>query len=251
MTDVAGLELTRRVEPGRPLLLCVPGTYCSPLVFEGLDESAFPGVQLVPISWMTSPAPWDMLSLGQRIAQLIEELAAPAVLLAGHSTGGAIALAAAVAAPERISGLLLVDTGAHMRGHGDVSSAIAAIEQGPSPAFFQALLRRSFYHQPADALLEQLNAYASAVPREAALQALTSQATLDLTGALSPLTMPAIVVHGRYDQARPIAHAEWLVQHLPHAELVLLDCGHTPMLEKPAEFAQTVQRLCALAKIVA
>ncbi|HVU70781.1 MAG TPA: alpha/beta hydrolase [Ktedonobacteraceae bacterium] len=249
MTHVYELEVVRTVEPGRPILLCIPGTYCSPVVFEGLDESAFPAVQLVPLSWMTSPGPWDIPALGRRVAQLILDLGATSVLLAGHSTGGAIALAAAAAAPERVSGLLLADTGAHMHGHGDVASILTVIERGPGPEFFQALMRRSFYHQPNAALIEQMIAYASAAPREAALQALRSQAALDLTDALPQLTMPAVVVHGRHDQARPLAHAEWLMQHLPRAEMVLLDCGHTPMVEMAPAFAQAVQRLCSLAGI--
>jgi len=244
----SALEMTRKIESSCPILLCIPGTYCSPLVFERLDESTFPEVQLVPLSWMTSPGPWDIPTLGRRVALFIQELSTGPVLLAGHSTGGAIALAAASTSPELISGLLLVDTGANMHGHGDVSRIISVIEQGPGQDFFQALMRRSFYHQPDASLIEQLIAYASSVPREAALQALTSQASLDLTNALPQLTMPTVIVHGRYDQARPIAHAEWLMKHLPHAELLLLECGHTPMVEVGPAFEQAVQRLCSLVK---
>lgn len=245
----SALEITRKVERGRPVLLCIPGTYCSPLVFEFLDESTFPEVQLLPLSWMTSAGPWDIPTLGRRVAFLLQELGTGPVLLAGHSTGGAIALAAASTAPELIGGLLLIDTGANMHGHGDVSRVISAIEQGPGPDFFQALMRRSFYHQPDAALIERLAAYASVVPREAALQALTSQASLDLTDVLPKLAMPGVVVHGRYDQARPLSHAEHLARHLPHAELLLLECGHTPMVEVRSAFEQAVQRLCMLVKL--
>lgn len=249
--DSSALEVTRMIETSRTILLCIPGTYCSPAVFEYLNENSFPEIQLVPLSWMTSPGPWDIPTLGRRVALLIQELGAGPVLLAGHSTGGAIALAAASTAPELVSGLLLVDTGANMQGHGDVSRIISIIEQGPGPDFFQALMRRSFAQQPADALMEQLGAYATAVPREAALQALTSQASLDLTSTLPQLTMPTLVIHGRLDQARPIAHAEWLVKHLPHTELLLFDCGHTPMVEVAPAFEQAVQHLSSLVKAAA
>lgn len=238
------LEMTRKVEAARPVLLCIPGTYCSPLVFEQLDAAAFPAVQVVPLSWMTSPGPWDIPALGERIARLLRELGASSVLLAGHSTGGAIALSAASVAPELVNGLLLIDTGANTHGHGDISSVIPLIERGAGRDFFQALLRRSFYHQPSTALIEQLIAYAEAVPREAALQALTSQSSLDLTDVLPRLAMPTLVVHGHHDQARPLAHAEWLVNHLPHAELLLLDSGHTPMVEVRPAFEQAVRQLC-------
>ncbi|SRR5579884_1415441 len=242
----SALQLTREPQVGRKILLCIPGTYCSPEIFDSLDATAFPALQILSISWMTSPGPWDIPSLGQRVSALLRELDLGPALLMGHSTGGAIALSAALAEPSLISGLLLADTGANTQGHGDIHSFIKIIEQGPGPDFFQQLLRRSFYHQPDAALIQRMTTYATNVPREAALQALTSQAALDLVDALPTLTMPVMVVHGRYDQARPISHAELLVKHLPHAELRLLNTGHTPMVEAPQAFEQALQRLCTM-----
>jgi len=240
------LQLTRQPIAGRKVLLCIPGTYCSPEVFDQLDAAVFPDFQILPISWMTSPGPWDIPTLGQRVSALLRELDLGPALIAGHSTGGPIALSAALTEPSLVTGLLLADTGANTQGHGDIDSIIKIIEQGPDPDFFQRLLRRSFYHQPDATLIQRMQTYATSVPREAALQVLTSQATLDLTPALPTLTMPVMVVHGRYDQARPIAHAELLVKHLPHAELRLLDTGHTPMIEAASEFEQALQHLCTM-----
>jgi pimeloyl-ACP methyl ester carboxylesterase len=238
------LQLMREPVAGRTTLLCIPGTYCSPEVFDYIDEKAFPELQIVPVSWMTSPGPWDIPTLGRRVAALLRERNLGPALIAGHSTGGPIALAAALADPTLVSGLVLIDTGANTQGHGDIERFIKIIEQGPDSTFFQQLLRRSFYHQPDDALIERMIAYATSVPREAALQVLTSQVELDLVDALPTLSMPVMVVHGRYDQARPVAHAELLAERLPHAELRLLDTGHTPMVEAPDAFAQAVRDLC-------
>nr|BBH86528.1 hypothetical protein KTC_12790 [Thermosporothrix sp. COM3] len=238
----SSLHLTRQPVAGRTPLLCIPGTYCSPEVFELIDERLFPEIQVLPISWMTSPGPWDIPTLGQRVQQLAEELGP--CLLVGHSTGGAIALAAALSNPASFRGLLLSDTGANMHGHGDVSSILKIIEQGATgSAFFQQLMKRSFLHQPEPALLQRLLEYAENVPSEAALQALRSQAALDLSNDLSRLMLPVIVMHGRHDQARPIAHAQLLSQRLPTAELFLLDSGHTPMVEVPSEYERLLRRL--------
>lgn len=240
------LQLTREPVAGRAKLLCIPGTYCSPAVFDALDETAFPALQVLPLSWMTAPGPWDIPTLGRRVAELIREYNFGPVLLAGHSSGGPIALVAALTEPSLVSGLLLIDTGANTEGHGDILSFIKIIEQGPPPDFFERLWQRSFASFPDPALRQRLNDYATHVPREAPLQALSSQAALDLKDELPGLTVPVMVVHGRKDQARPIAHAELLVHRLPHAELCLLDTGHTPMVEDPAGFARALQRLCAM-----
>ncbi|GHO49479.1 alpha/beta fold hydrolase [Ktedonospora formicarum] len=242
------LEVTRKPEGGRPVLLCVPGTYCSPEIFDLFDVALLPDLQIVPISWMTSPGPWDIPTLGRRVASLIRELNIGPVMIAGHSTGGPIALVAALTEPSLVEGLLLVDTGANTEGHGDITSIIKAIEVGTGPEFFERLLRRSFYYQPDQALIQRLSGYADRVPREAALEVLKSQSSVDLAEDLPKLNMPAVVVHGKHDQARTLAHAELLVHHLPHAELRLLDSGHTPMVEVPEAYVEAVRRLYDLTR---
>ncbi|MBO0795066.1 MAG: alpha/beta hydrolase, partial [Ktedonobacteraceae bacterium] len=108
----AALQLTKEPVAGRQALLCIPGTYCSPEVFDLLDETAFPDLQILPISWMTSPGPWDLPTLGRRVASLLHDLNLGPALVAGHSSGGPIALVAALTEPALVSGVLLADTGA-------------------------------------------------------------------------------------------------------------------------------------------
>jgi 3-oxoadipate enol-lactonase len=244
------LQLTREPIPGQKALVCIPGTYCSPEVFDQLSAAAFPDVQILPLSWMTSPGPWDIPTLGRRVAMLLRELHLGPTLITGHSTGGPIALVAALTEPTLVRGLLLADTGANTQDHGDITSILKAIEKGVEPSFYERLLRRSFHYQPDPILIEHLIAYGTHAPREAAIEALASQIRVDLTDSLATITMPVVIVHGQYDQARPIAHAEFLVQHLPHAELHLLDSGHTPMVEATTAYEQALLRLCTLTGMI-
>src|SRR5215468_2776078 len=131
----SAFQTTRKPIPGRQTLLCIPGTYCSPEVFDLLNTAAFPTLDILPVSWMTSPGPWDIPTLGRRVAILLRELNLGRSLIAGHSTGGAIALVAALTDPSLVSGFLLADTGANTHGHGDITSIIKLIEQGPGPLF--------------------------------------------------------------------------------------------------------------------
>ncbi|WP_433803053.1 alpha/beta fold hydrolase [Actinomycetospora sp. CA-084318] len=212
----------------------VPGTVCSPAVFDPV-AALVPGVRAV--SWMTAPGPWTVPAVAARIAG---DLTAPVVLV-GHSTGGAIATTLAAARPDLVVGLVLVDTGAHMRRHGDVDAIIDRFAAQWGREALSAVLDRSFATPPPPDVRAQLLAYAEAVPREAAVEVLRSQRDLDLTDVLPTITCPAAVVHGVHDRARSSAEAEELAALLPDAELSWADCGHTPVYEESAVVAAAIR----------
>lgn len=212
----------------------IPGTVCSPTVFAPL-AALVPGLRAV--SWLTAPGPWTVPAVADRIAS---ELTGPVVLV-GHSTGGAIAATLTAARPELVVGLVLVDTGAHMRRHGDVDAIIERFAAAWGPAALSAVLDRSFAVPPPAEVAAELLAYAEAVPPEAAVEVLRSQRDLDLTPVLPTIACPAAVVHGVHDRARSLAEAEELVALLPHATLHLAECGHTPVYEAPEVVAAAVR----------
>ncbi|HEX3782269.1 MAG TPA: alpha/beta hydrolase [Pseudonocardiaceae bacterium] len=251
-----------------PVLVAVPGTMCAPSVFRRLAErlterTGRPGepadrpgepaglsgesagrsgdvVRLDAVSWMTEPGPWDIATIADRIALRHSE----PVLVLGHSTGGAIALQLAVSHPRLVAGLLVVDSGAHMHGHGDVDRILATVETGWGPKLHKAVLDRSFATPPGAADRAELLDYAAMVPRQAALDALRSQRELDLTPRLAELRCPVTVLHGVLDPTRTLEQARDLAAAIPGARLRYLDTGHTPVYEAPDLVATEVIALC-------
>jgi pimeloyl-ACP methyl ester carboxylesterase len=54
---------------------------------------------------------------------------------------------------------------------------------------------------------------------------------------LAQLNLPMLILHGRQDAVLPLKHSIAAAKLAQRAELVVLeDCGHTPQIEKPAEF---------------
>jgi pimeloyl-ACP methyl ester carboxylesterase len=218
---------------------------CSPEVFGPLSRSLAGEVIVDPVSWLTQPGPWDIPSVAGRVARHVGERWAGPVLVCGHSTGGAIALQLAAANPALVSGLVLVDTGAHMRGHGDVGAILRRIQADWGEELRAAVLDRSF-HLPLDAearagFLE----WAALLNPDAVYQVLASQRDLDLSGRLAAIGQPAIVVHGRHDRARPPRQGRELAESLPDAEFRLVDAGHTPVYETPGVVAAAVRDVLA------
>ncbi|GAA4402800.1 alpha/beta fold hydrolase [Tsukamurella soli] len=222
-------------------LVALPGTLCPPGVFDRLAAETADAVSVDAVSWLTEPGPWDVPSVAERVAARIGDEGP--VLLAGHSTGGAIALQLTITRPDLVRGLLLMDTGAHMQGHGDVRAIIDRIAADWGADLRAAVLDRSFHHGPDDQTRVQWLAWAAAVDRQAALEVLTSQAALDLRPGLGAIDVPVELVHGVHDRARRVEDARELAAAIQGAELTLLPVGHSPMYEAPAEVAAAVRRL--------
>lgn len=233
---------------GRPIVLCFPGTMCSPAIFDPLEDSNELGLQFVAVSWMTSPGPWDLEHLGRRAVALIREFESGPVYLLGHSTGGVISLATAILEPRLVRGLLLSNTGANTQGHSDIHVGIKAVRERWGADLHARFIRRCFHYGPDPRLAQSLLSYAGTVRQEAVLEALESQAKLDLRPKLGQIRSPVVVVHGEHDRARPPAHAELLTRELPNAESVVLDAGHMPMVEDPAGFVAALRTLVSSAE---
>ncbi|MGI5231644.1 alpha/beta fold hydrolase [Actinoallomurus sp. CA-142502] len=220
-----------------PVVLAVPGTLCAPAVFRPLAGRLAGQVEFDAVSWMTEPGPWDLGTVADRLAAHITRRHGAPVVVVGHSTGGAIALRLVAAHAGLVAGLLLVDTGAHMRGHGDVDAILTALATDWGPRLHAGVLDRSFATPPDPAFRDELLDYAAAVPVQAALDALRSQRDLDLTPELARIDCPVTVLHGRRDPTRTPDQARELADAIPGARLHLLDAGHTPVYEAPDEVA--------------
>lgn len=226
-------------------LVAIPGTLCSPRVFDRLTAELAGTAAVDAVDWMTGPGPWRIDDVAAGIARAIEERHDAPVLLAGHSTGGAIAVALAAARPGLVSGLLLANTGAHMRGHGDVERILDTIATGWGPRLHAAVLDRSFAEPLTGEFREVLLGYAAGVPQAAASQVLRSQRDRDLTPDLPRIGAPATVLHGVRDRARSIGDAEVLAAGLPDCELRTVHTGHTPIWEDAPAAAAAVRDLLA------
>src|SRR5690349_6416934 len=110
------MDLVRRIAPGRRVVaLDLPG--------HGQSDA-----------WHESSIPLYRDAVGTMCAKLKLEK----VVLLGHSMGGLIALGCALAWPERVAGLVLVNSGAHLRASSELVHAIEH-DFASFPAYFNRL----------------------------------------------------------------------------------------------------------------
>lgn len=229
-------------------VVAFPGTLCSPAVFKPTADALAETCDIHATSWMDKPeettpqgqTTWSIEEVARRETRKIKQ----PVILIGHSTGGAIAAYLAAENPELVRGLVLVNTGAHMRRHGDVNKIIQAVQSGHIDNVREAVVTRSFASLPPEDALAAFRRYAASVSAQAVLEVLESQRDLDLTALLARIRCPTVVVHGVLDKARSKGDAEELAGLVPGAEVRWVEgCGHTPVFEAPEAVAGAVREL--------
>jgi pimeloyl-ACP methyl ester carboxylesterase len=169
----------------------------------------------------------------------------------GHSLGGKIAQELALLAPARVDKLVLVCTSAQH----DVQSralmelwislreeiaddlvfvqTVCLCAMGPR-TLAQVSLREAAELWMARAPLQRGSAFIRNV--EASLAG-------DTLSRLGNIKAPTLVISADSDRIFPQRHGEQLAAGIPGAQHVVMEnCGHAPMSERPAEFAQMVQQ---------
>jgi len=218
---------------------------------------------------LTGPDPqhdYSRASFTSDIDEVADALGLDRFILGGNSMGGKHALAYAAAHPDKVAGLILVDSsGPPVREQeddeddsGNIGFAIAmtpGINRIAEQITPRALVAQS---------LDQSVSVKSVVTEEAvdrywellrypgnraATMARFSTAYEPLTEAeFAALSMPALILWGDEDRLIPVSAGEWLDQALPDSELIIYEgVGHLPQEEAPdatiADVRQWLERV--------
>ncbi len=211
-----------------PALLCDGDLYAD--VVARLGSAIIPHV-------MMSPMPRMEDSVADILARAPARFA-----LVGTSYGGMLALAVALAAPERVSALWLMgcDAAAPQAGGPDLAGGLAA-----TPDAVIDMLAGVVVHPEAAEAAARFSAMAHRVGGTAgSAQARAIASRAEAEPRLGVLTMPALLVWGAEDALVPAAVGERLAGLLPDGRFhAIAGCGHLPTLEKPAECASLFAEL--------
>lgn len=175
--------------------------------------------------------------------------------LCGYSMGGRIALRTALAAPARVSGLVLVSATAGIedlaerRRRAKADDALAArIERESMQSFVKRWRSQPMFEQEPG----HVRLLASADHRRnttagiaAALRGIGAGAMPPLWERLQELSMPVVVLAGERD-AKYRALGERVAAAVPRGSFHVVAGGHGLLLENPAVIARAITDLCLL-----
>ena len=194
-----------------------------------------------------APGPFSYWDSAADVLALLDHLNIDKAFIGGMSQGGFISLRVALTAPERVLGLILIDTQAgtedadKVEGYGQLREAwmaygpepvqeiIAGLILGPGswPEWFAkwAALDKDQFSLAFDCLMNRD----------------------DVTTRLGEISAPALIIHGTADAAIPVAKAETLKSGLAGpASLVTVDgAPHAANLTHPAPVNAAIKKFLA------
>lgn len=193
---------------------------------------------------------YDVVSQAERLEKFLNQLAVDKFYIAGNSMGGNIAGVYSAAYSQKVKGLILVNNAGI---NSPVKSELfKSLEKGVNPLLvnspddFDRLLKFVFVKEPyvpsriKGVLAER--AIASRKFNDKIFSDITAAPAM-LEDRFSSLTMPVLIIWGDQDRVLDVSSVPVLEKGIKNSSSVILkECGHIPMMERPAETAGYIKK---------
>lgn len=194
--------------------------------------------------------PYPLAFFAGAIESFRNELGLERLALIGHSLGGAVGVAYAVAYPARVERVALL--GAVVPGFDYRASWVYRLLAAPGlgellagclwPGLLRVALAQCFARpepEEVDFLVRTSYADRTSPEGQAAFLSTLRSVSADFVAeneryraALGVLALPVLLVHGFKDRVVPVAHSKAVASALPNAQVRWLEgCGHFPQIE--------------------
>lgn len=182
----------------------------------------------------------DIFCLTEFVHSLVESLELEKFHLLGNSMGGHIALLYTLGHPDKVESLILSgSSGLYENGMGDT------FPKRKDYAYIKTKTELTFF-DPNTATKELVDEIYATVNSRRALQILSlAKSTIrnNVQNELANIKSDCCLIWGKQDVITPPNVAVDFKRLIPHAQLYWIDqCGHVPMLEKPAAFNAILDR---------
>ena len=166
-----------------------------------------------------------------------------ALLAMSQGTGAAVRFAAAH--PDKVTHLILIGgyaRGAYHRGDDKAASMYRAIVEifragldDRNPAFREVFTNRFLPEGDPEKIAWFNDLCRRSVDAETGARLLDARGNMNVADKLAQVKCPTLVIHARDDGVAPLAEGRYLAQHIPDAELLILDsANHILQPDEPA-----------------
>ena len=200
-------------------------------------------MDLKGFGWSSRPAgDYSPQAEARLVLDLMTQRGIASAAVVAHSWGSSIALAMALAAPERVTRLALYDAWAYEEelsmsfmwaragGVGEVLFGLFYTERPDEKMALAFYDPDRYVTEPFVEAVETALSWPGTTA--AALAAARSQKFEEVEKNYRQVKQPTLLLWGRQDQVALLTYGERLSHDLPHAHLIVYpQCGHMPMIE--------------------
>lgn len=256
-----GVEIAYCERGEGPPLVCLHSIAHGARDFAGLQAAFASQRRVIALDWPAHGSsggdvrPASAHRYAEILAGALDALRIERCVLLGNSIGGAAALEVAAAQPERVAGLVLVDSGGLVPVH-----AVTRLLTRTMAAFFAAGARGARWYPrafsayyglvlPGAAAREQRERIIAACVESAQTLAEAWRSfgapEADQRAVAARLRCPVLVAWARSDRVIPLSFARAAIRLIPDVELETFPGGHAPFLECPERFEPVLARFLA------
>jgi pimeloyl-ACP methyl ester carboxylesterase len=252
--ELNGWEYAYSDEGSGPPIILLHGLEMDSSLFDHQVEALRDSYRVVTIDAPghgdSAPVPVgiDFWQYADVVSSVADQLEIPSAVWGGQSMGGFTILRLALAHPERVKGLMLIDTQAHSEDPDKLAQYEAfltvSLDSGVSEDLVNILMLVFFsqtYASKPESDVWRKKLLAIDVPgAHAMIRAVFDRD--DVHARVGEITSPAVVIHGEEDVAIEIERGEELARDLPDATLVRIpDAGHASPWEQPTPVTEAMK----------
>lgn len=191
----------------------------------------------------TGPEGHGIGDLASDVLHAMDFAAIERAVIIGCSVGGLIAQHIALMKPERVQGLVLSNTAPALGSPERWLSRINTISEAGMASVSNEIIQLWFgpaFLETAEVTL--WNALLKRTDQSGYIACCRAIADADITGKVSEISCPSLVLAGQHDRATPPAVVQALAHALPRAEYQeFRTAGHLPAVEVPCLFAAALE----------
>lgn len=187
---------------------------------------------------------YTMPDFAADVVAFMDAMGLPQATLVGHSMGSLVAQEVALAAPERVTRLILIGSTTNMRSENvlQLQQEVNALDDLVPPEFAREFQVSTIYHPVPDDFLDRAVAESLKLPARVWRAALAGQLAVDYTAQINRIQMPTLVLRGDHDTIFSRTAQDALVAGLANAVLkVYPETGHALHWERPSEFVSDLE----------
>lgn len=186
-----------------------------------------------------TPGEYSIARLAADSLALLDHLGIERVAFCGLSMGGMTGMWLGAHAPQRLSRLVLANTGAKVGDPATWAARFAAVRAGGMAAVTPGVLDRWFtarYRRLAPQEVEQVRAMLLATSPDGYIANGAAVRDMDQRPLLAKIAVPTLVIAGTYDGSTPPELGRELAQAIDGARYVELDAAHLSNWEQAGAF---------------